>query len=180
MNAIYDKVSLIVWKCGALLLTGFAVAEGRGRSSIYPVKSFAYYNQEGTCVCSSKQNPACTEGRAALNGSVMTSPCLTQDTKTTFDCPFSHQSTWNPALRVKQGFTVTAAVMRPQHAAWRGTRRRVCNVHPHPYAAGPLRKASFVPSAAEVSQWVQPVLLSSNPPLPPLFSAQPCAWHSHC
>lgn len=41
-------------------------------------------------------------------------------------------------------------------------------------ASGPLRKP-----AADVTQWLQLVLLSPAIRHPP-FSAEPCAWHSHC
>lgn len=161
----------------------------------------------GTLHWPPNKNPACTDARVqeelgesisrqpAINRSVMTSPCLTQDTKTTFDCRFrgvgelpKHVKPRTQATRPSRtrvygycGGHKTAALQRD--GALGGVSATCTRPPPpttYPCAAGPLRKASFVPSAAKVSQWVQPVLLSSNPLLPPLFSAQPCAWHSHC
>lgn len=97
-------------------------------------------------------------------------------------------TTWSSLFQlegtVRQGFMVTTLSQDLYAEAWSVSQaeQHVCNVASS--APGPLRKPSLVPSAAKVSQWVQLVLLSFNPPLsaalPLPFSVGPCAWHSHC
>lgn len=75
----------------------------------------------------------------AINRSVMTSPCLTQDTKSTFYCRF-----WGEVAEARaaprsgseaeqhKGLRLLRRSWDRGAAAWRGTRQRVCNVAPTP------------------------------------------------
>lgn len=92
---------------------------------------------------------------------------------TTWTSPFQLQGS------VRQGFMVTSW-SQDLFAVTQSVSQAVQHVgNVVLLASGPLRKP-----AADVTQWLQLVLLSPAirppPALPFPFAAEPCAWHSHC